>query len=190
MTDDIKTCIRCGAICVRRYKESNPTWANRKFCSRECYFARPTLSLAERFWSKVERGEPEACWEWQGARKASGYGNLSLGPPDYVTDTAHRVAYELAYGPIPDGLIVCHTCDNPPCVNPKHLWLGTHSDNGLDMVAKGRDPRTNLRLPWDQVCEIRRLRASGATKKSIAETFGISEWHVGNIAAYRRRATR
>jgi hypothetical protein len=77
-------------------------------------------------------GGPAACWPWTGSCTRHGYGKLS------ATEVAHRVAWELTNGPIPSGLCVLHRCDNPPCCNPAHLFLGTRSDNVADMVAKGR----------------------------------------------------
>lgn len=85
------------------------------------------------FWSRCARvGE---CLEWQGYRMPNGYGHVAfLGR----MRLAHRVAYELTHGPIPEGMLVCHRCDNPPCTDPEHLFLGTHSDNVQDMLRKGR----------------------------------------------------
>lgn len=89
-----------------------------------------------KFWSRVDRSKgDDACWEWTGARNGRGYGMCGVGTRYHG---AHRVAYTLCSGTIPDGLNVCHHCDNPPCVNPAHLFLGTQSDNMRDCFAKGR----------------------------------------------------
>jgi len=88
--------------------------------------------LAERLWSKVTK--TETCWTWTGARNRKGYGEI--GAKGRV-QKAHRIAWELTYGPIPEGLDVLHHCDNPPCCRPDHLFLGTDADNMADMMAKG-----------------------------------------------------
>lgn len=91
--------------------------------------------LAERFWEKVDRRGPDECWMWTASRRALGYGQIRIGGK---SRKAHRVAYELANGPIPAGMAVLHGCDNPPCVNPAHLRAGTMTDNVRDMVTRGR----------------------------------------------------
>lgn len=90
-----------------------------------------------RFWSKVDRRGPEECWEWKCGRGDFGYGAFSI---KHRNRGAHRVAWVLSNGPIPRGMWVCHSCDNPPCCNPAHLFLGTHQDNEDDKTAKGRRP--------------------------------------------------
>jgi hypothetical protein len=91
----------------------------------------------DRFWSKVAKGADDACWLWQAGRFKSGYGAFAMRPH---TKRAHRVAWELVNGPIPDGLHVLHECDTPPCCNPAHLFLGTHADNMRDRQSKGGYP--------------------------------------------------
>jgi hypothetical protein len=142
-------------------------------------------SLAERFWSHVERGE--GCWLWTGSRQ---YGHrYGLTTVAGKTRLAHRVAWELTNGPIPDGLYVCHRCDNPPCVRPDHLFLGTPSVNNLDAVAKrhnihaaaperlARGERVNTaKLTEDDVRAIRaRAAAGGVTYRQLADEYGLRD---------------
>lgn len=95
-------------------------------------------SFEERFWSRVRRADGDACWEWTAARFPKGYGKVALTSGRRKTDGAHRIAWILTNGPIPDGLWVLHKCDYRPCCRPDHLFLGTAKDNTLDMIAKGR----------------------------------------------------
>lgn len=103
---------------------------------------RALRSVADRFWEKVDKRGPDDCWPWTGAQDGHGYGTLQIGTQDKpYPEKAPRVSYVLHCGAIPDGALVCHRCDNPICVNPAHLWLGTHTDNITDCYAKERrDP--------------------------------------------------
>jgi len=83
-------------------------------------------------WKYVDMSCPDGCWPWTGSRFPKGYGRFGAGL------LAHRVIYQLSKGPIPDGMVICHSCDNRPCCNPDHLWVGTYADNTNDARIKGR----------------------------------------------------
>ena len=156
--------------------------------------------VGDRFWPKVER--TDGCWLWRGATTLRGYGTLGVGSMRDGTRRhamAHRVSYEIHFGPIPDGLFVCHSCDNPPCVNPAHLFLGTPAQNTADMHAKGRgvvpvspavsgEQVSTAKLTTAQAIEIRQLYDAGGGLRGIAGKFGISRAQVCNIG--RRKAWR
>lgn len=132
--------------------------------------------MNERLWSHVRVAEGDACWEWQGWRNVQGYGKVRVGKR---ARRAHRVVYEDAYGPIPAGLCVLHRCDNPSCVRPDHLFLGTRVDNGADMARKGRQAKGKengrSKLTMEQVIELRRrYRAGEGSQRALAREFGMS----------------
>ncbi len=107
----------------------------------------PRIPAEERFWRKVAKGTDGECWLWNGAKRASGYGKLNAGGINGGKITAHRFSYILHHGsPIPEGMEICHKCDTPACVNPSHLFLGTHQDNMTDMAIKGRRKATRIFL--------------------------------------------
>lgn len=140
----------------------------------------PHRPLAQRFWDKADlSGGPTACWVWTGSRHRFGYGFIR---DQGKTLTAHRVSMELANGPIPVGMFVCHHCDNPPCVNPAHLFLGTARDNNADKVRKGRETAPHAKLTSTMVVEIRDARGS-ASQRVIGERFGVSQSTVSLIHA-------
>lgn len=96
--------------------------------------------VADRFWPKVNVRGPDDCWEWAAYRDPNGYGRFSIGPMSKVA-LAHRVAYQLDKGEVGDNTVICHRCDNPPCVNPAHLFAGSQTDNMQDCAEKGRTTR-------------------------------------------------
>lgn len=130
-----RTCEYCG----RAFRVWPSSLLERpcRFCSQACMGAAHRRPLAERFWEKVAVGEPDECWPWQGATDGHGYGVINLGRKGRI-DKASRVSYTIEHGAIPDGLYVLHHCDNPACVNPAHLSVGTQADNIHDCIAKGR----------------------------------------------------
>lgn len=99
--------------------------------------------VAERFWEKVDKRGPDECWEWTANRYRNNYGCFMLKAGTSIP--AHRFAHILTHGSIASDILVCHSCDNPPCCNPAHLWPGTPKENAQDMIAKGRQNRTRKR---------------------------------------------
>jgi len=145
-------------------------------------------TIEQRFWPKVAIDDSDKCWIWMAQRKPAGYGQLRFGP-DHATTCAHRVAWLIVVGQIPDGMNVLHRCDNPSCVNPRHLFLGSHRDNMLDKERKGRanHPRgeeNHAKLRTEDVLHIRRLYAAGqATQADLGRRFHVSPgyiWHLVN----------
>src|SRR4051812_4793380 len=135
-------------------------------------------TLAERFWRAVDRSG-NACWEWTKAlHNPQRYGKIDV---DGKWRYAHRVSWQLTHGKIPDGLWVLHRCDNPPCVNPSHLFLGTPRDNTRDCMAKGRKSvrrgvaASSAKLTDADVAEIRKALARHETQVSIAMRYGITQ---------------
>ena len=142
---------------------------------------------AHRFASKSSRDEATGCLVWSGARFQNGYGAFKLGRQER---RAHRVAWALAHGEIPAGMLVLHACDNRACVEPSHLFLGTHHDNMADMVAKGRAARgisngaarrATTRLTAADVRRIRLYLRDGLSQGEVAMMFGTSQSNVSYI---------
>jgi hypothetical protein len=138
------------------------------------------LNINDQFWPYIEK--TEACWIWRGTRTAARYGIISRrGERIY----AHRLSYELHYGKIPPNRHILHECDNPSCVNPKHLFLGTPLTNTHDAIKKGRKPGGCL--TDKDVEEIRELARSGISQSEIARFFGVCQPHINRIINNKRR---
>ncbi len=161
-------CSHCGSI----FEKTNN--AN-QHCSTEC-----------RFWSKVKKLGPNDCWPWIGAIKPEGHGSFrSEGKRSGKVITAHRYAYQIGSGiPLSElkrkkwgDLYVCHTCDNPPCCNPKHLYLGSHFTNMRDMYDRGRNVGSlgKRRYGADIIKKVMKLRSEGLSQQSIADKTGVSQ---------------
>lgn len=135
---------------------------------------KPHGSLRERFESKVVK--TDSCWLWVGGKNKQGYGKLRIGGKGGEHVRAHRVSYELHRGPIPDGFFVMHKCDNPSCVNPEHLDIGTAMDNVADMVSKDRHTygeRTKKSKLTNLAVSV--IRESGASVQELMATFNVSK---------------
>lgn len=158
-----------------------------KYC--ECGCGQPTIRgnrflrghghgrpIEIRFWEKVNRRGPNECWPWLACSQKEGYGVISY---QGKTQRAHRIAFMLHHGPIPDGMFVCHACDNPSCVNPAHLWLGRNEENVQDMLDKGRNAvmsgsqSGSAKLSEIDIPLIKLLRAEGLSHRKIAGIYGV-----------------
>lgn len=167
--------------------------------------------VIKRFWSRVQK--TDTCWLWTAAKGKAGYGAIKVERRKLVS--THRFSYELHFGPIPEGMQVCHDCDVRNCVRPDHLFLGTDLDNKLDMLQKGRHGaytrperiqrgdqhwskrhpeyltrrrkrRKDAMLTEDIVRQIRQNCRQGATQQSQADRFGISRGLVSSIVRLER----
>ncbi len=161
-----------------------------KFCSREC-IKRSSIPIKERFGNFVGLKTPSGCMEWQGYIHKNGYGAICSGKRSHSI-YAHRAAWEIVNGKIPDGLHVLHKCDNRRCVNVDHLFLGTHDDNMADCVAKGRHSRGEshyaVKLSTEQVRLIReRYAIGGISQYALAREFGVTQTTIGHIVLGRTR---
>jgi hypothetical protein len=158
-------CERCSSPCYKKYK--------RAFCTDMC-----------RFMSYVT--VTDNCWIWNGAKNKK-YGILNFRNRNSMP--AHRMSYILFRGEIPDGILACHTCDNPPCVNPQHIFLGTTQHNTEDMMRKGRSMKGEkhplAKLTEDDILKIRNLHKQGMKQTKIAEMFNVLASYINCIIKRR-----
>lgn len=130
-----------------------------------------------KFLSMIVYAEDTGCWVWGGALDDMCRGHCTFRGK---SDRAHRQSFRMFHGPIPSGLCVCHTCDNPMCVNPHHLWLGTMADNMADMKAKGRNRRGTIKHPKDTFDRVSRMREEGIMWEDIGRELSISYKYLRN----------
>jgi hypothetical protein len=173
----------CKGYCASHYEQ--------KRLGRQLTAIKPITRIGTPFWDRVDiPADPDACWEWKaGTRGGDGRGCIRW---NGRTQSAYRVAWELTNGPIPAGMWICHACDNPPCVRPDHLFLGTPKDNTQDMWSKGRaytgrrpsrygDAHHQTRYPDALIAEIRARHASGETQIQLIRSTGISQSQMSRI---------
>lgn len=160
-----------------------------QFCKK---FFQPTsgthlhCSIQCSFWDKVEIGPPSECWVWAYGKTTAGYGEFTFSSMLFYT---HRIMWEEIHDKIPNGMCVLHNCDNPPCINPNHLFLGTKGDNTKDMLSKDRHPKGEdcnyAKLTVNNVKDIRQLLSKGIYQKDIANLYGVSRLTISNIRTGR-----
>lgn len=171
-----RTCIVCGKDFHRQAAKISD------YCSDECSNIGHRKDITVSFWEKVDLSDD--CWLWTGGKGKFGHGLFTMGSKGH-TIGAHRFSYEQAYGPIPDGLAVCHRCDNPPCVNPNHLFLGTRADNSADCVAKDRQAKGQsiwqAKLTEDDIRTIRAAPGGWGKIKPLAERYGVNPRTITSI---------
>jgi hypothetical protein len=160
--------------------------------------------IHQRFWEKVEKRSPSECWTWTSSIQRSGHGTFFVGVGSEHLfprakrgnrEMAHRVSWVLTHGAIPNGMLVLHTCDNPLCVNPEHLYLGTYLENSHDAWSRGRMERQRHSVMIRNgvlskkltVEEIREIRVATEPQRIIAHRYGISRQFVSDIQRRRRR---
>lgn len=174
-------CPTCGIAFVKYACQLSD---GRHFCSRRCHHDYGQVHAVERFWSYVNK--TGSCWIWESALGRRGYGRFLIKRTEYK---AHRFAWMITNGPIPDDAYICHKCDNPRCVNPAHLFIGTPKENSHDRDSKlrhfhGESVNTN-KLTAGQVILIRKEYALRINEPGIfsnlGREFGISNVHIHNI---------
>lgn len=172
-----RSCKLCGTAFIFNATPSKVKAGHGVFCSGVCQRrGRRQRQLRDSFFARVGRSNQKGCLPRTGAIDANGYGHLG-GP------LAHRISWELYQGPIPEGLHVLHHCDNPQCVNPEHLFLGTNRDNIDDKIAKGRQAQGemfNRKLTTAVVLRIRE-RAKSETQETIGNDLGVNQSHISRI---------
>lgn len=198
-------CLRCFEMkemyhgrncreCRTKYLKVKRHERERKFCPvcNNAHNTYGTLECCDKCKIINRHKKVNGCWEWQGKLNNCGYGCFQETVDGKKTEVrSHRRSYEIFKGSIPEGMQVCHSCDNPCCCNPEHLWLGTPKENTEDSFKKNRRPTTKKRadaagkLKEEQVIEMRELYKNGMGQKEIQEKYGISQAQTSGILTYR-----
>lgn len=177
-------CVQCGTPLVKPAERSAKYWATRKFCDLDCVKAFKTSDV--RFFEKVDVRSPDECWPWLGNLDAQGYGYLVMRGRPW---RASRFMYMSRKGPLHPELFVLHSCDNPLCVNPDHLRLGTAADNSRDMVTRGRqcarEGEKNTQAKLNEG-DVRAILASSASVSELADMFGVTHGAISMIRSRKR----
>jgi hypothetical protein len=183
-TSPPKQCVGCGDTFWRKETQTKQGYQSVKYCSQKCYFnhINPAAPLAERFEENFIPEPMSGCYLWIGPQNKQGYGIISVQEDrGYRCRLAHRVSWRLYRGIIQPGLFVCHKCDIPLCVNPAHLFLGTHNDNMADMWSKGRGAKHQAKLAANQVIEIRARHERGEKIRDLSAEYGLHPTTVQDI---------
>lgn len=208
--DLIKKCPICEIAFSKPYDLSYKAWEKQKYCSRLCAASlriglpnlhiKPIQSIADRLWDKVNKDGPlhprlgTKCWVWTGALAPKGYGAINECGKSRKTLRTHRVAWTVINGEIPNNLWVLHKCDNPPCCNPDHLYLGTSDQNIDDMHSRRRNknpPRFygedhgNAKFTNDKVRTIRKSYINGNTVTELSKVYETSPAQISHIVNYK-----
>jgi hypothetical protein len=186
-----RSCEKCGKTFHPKTAEINR--GRGRFCSPECgRYVKPRRSLEDRFFDGIGQKQPNGCIPWAKSVRNGWHGQIGKGGHACGMLVASRVAYDLMVGHIPDGMHVLHRCDNPRCVNPTHLFLGTQTDNMADKTAKGRQRKGEqcyqAKLTADAVREIRARAAAGEGQESISREFKVSKATVCMVVKRKRWA--
>lgn len=179
----------CGC-CNSQYYAPPAHRDKRKFCSLKCkgieQSRRQTKDLSRRFWQKVKK--TASCWLWTGAKLKTGYGSIRI---KNRSTRAHRVAYQISFGEIPERGLILHSCDNKLCVNPSHLRIGNHVDNTIDAIESGLhvvgEKHINAKLSNLDVLIIRAALKDGISGRTLANRFKVCEATISGIKTNRKR---